>query len=83
MIKESWNLNGLKAHLAHSTKSATSLDDFLRAKKKNKDHLILSADIDDQRILHSDWMKDTNGQTKPRGSLTCYFPLMIISMQKI
>ena len=27
--------------------------------KKKKDHLTLSTDIDDHRILYSDWIKDT------------------------
>ena len=42
-----------------------SLDDYLHAKKK-KDHLTLSTDIDDHRILYSDWIKDTpsHNQTK-------------------
>lgn len=43
-----------------------SLDDYLHAKKKKKDHLTLSTDIDDYRILYSDWIKDTpsHNQTK-------------------
>ena len=31
--------------------------------KKNQDHLIHSTDIDDQRILKSDWMRGTTGHT--------------------
>ena len=41
--------------------------------------LILSRDLDDQRILQSDWMRDTLG--KKIASLRYYLPLMIISMQ--
>ena len=34
--------------------------------QKKKDHLTLSTDIDDHRILYSDWIKDTpsHNQTK-------------------
>ena len=34
--------------------------------QKKKDHLTLSTDIDDHRILYSDWTKDTpsHNQTK-------------------
>ena len=39
-------------------------------------------DIDDQRILQSDWMRGTPGYIQLSGSLRCYLPLMIISMQK-
>ena len=41
--------------------------------------LILSRDLDDQRILQSDWMRDTLG--KRIASLRYYLPLMTISMQ--
>ena len=42
----------------------------------------LSRDIDDQRILQSDWMREANGALSIK-SLRSYFFLRINSMQKI
>ena len=42
-----------------------SLDDFLNA-KDSRYQLILSDFIAYLRILHSDWMRDTTGHTKPK-----------------
>ena len=41
-----------------------------------------SRDIDDQRILQSDWMRETNGTLSIK-SLRSYFFLRVNSMQKI
>ena len=60
-----------------------SLDDYPHI-KNNHDHLILSTDIDNQRILQLSWMRVKTDLTQPKkGSPTCYLSLMIISMQKI
>ena len=45
--------------------NTTSLDDFLNA-KDSRYQLILSDFIAYLRILHSDWMRDTTGHTKPK-----------------
>ena len=42
-----------------------SLDDYLNARNL-RDLLILSRDIDDQRILQSHWTRDTIDPTKPK-----------------
>ena len=42
-----------------------SLDDYLYA-KNIRNHSIPSRDIDDQRILQSDWPRDTTGHTQSR-----------------
>ena len=44
------------------------LEDYLRAKNL-KSHWISSRDIDDQRILQSDWMKGKAGHSNKSGSL--------------
>ena len=41
------------------------LDDFLLT-KKHYDGFIFSKDIDDQRILQSDWKRNTTGHTQPK-----------------
>ena len=51
---------------------------WISPSKKTKITQFFSTDIDDQRILQSDWMRDLI----KKGCLTCYLPLMIISMLK-
>ena len=79
MIKESCNLIGQEAQLTTPNQKWLSrilppLNDKLHAKKqtdkkqKNKDHLIPSRDINDERILLSDWMRGTTGKPTKRGS---------------
>ena len=53
----------------------TSFNDCLHAKKVNH-QLIPSTDIDDQRILQSDW-RGTTGQTQPK--MVVFYLLKIIS----
>ena len=48
---------------------------------RQKCQLIPSENIGDQRILESDWPKESPGHTQPL--MPCCLPLMIISVQKI
>ena len=50
--------------------------------KNPRYQLISSRDIDDQRILQSDWMRETNGALSIK-ILRSYLFLRVISMQKI
>ena len=43
----------------------TSLNDYLHAKNR-KQGLVLSSDIADQRILQSEWMRETTSHTQPK-----------------
>ena len=68
LIKESFNLIGWETPQATTIQNvlvsgAIYPDDFLHAKMN---HLVLFTDIDDQRILLSDWMSDTTSHTQPK-----------------
>ena len=58
-----------------------SLDNYLHAINL-KDRLAPSRDIDDQKILQSDWVRRNWPQPTKSGSLRCYLHLMTYSMQK-
>ena len=60
-IKESWNLIVSKANKQTNKQTVLSFH-----AKKHYDHLILFPDIDYQRILEPDWVKDTTGHTQPK-----------------
>ena len=70
MIKESWNLIGPEAHLDTPNQEwksyvLPSLDDYLYPKNL-RCQLVLSSDIADQRIVHSDWLRDTTDHNQPK-----------------
>ena len=70
MIEESNNLTEQEAHQVKSnhkwqSQMLPSLNDYLYAKSL-RSKLIHSWDIDDQRILQSDWMRSTLGHTQPK-----------------
>ena len=60
-----------------------SLDDYLNARNL-RDLLILSRDIDDQRILQSHWTRDTIGPTKPKEVISgAAFPSWLTRCKKL
>ena len=69
MIKESDNLIGQETQLPHPTKSNYQKLPFLMVismQKNLRDCLITSRDINDQRILKYDWIRDTTSHTQPK-----------------
>ena len=67
MIKESCNLNGQEDKLATPNPNWSSqmlpfLNDYLHA-KKIRCQLIFFREIEDQRILQSDWNRGLTGHT--------------------
>ena len=49
---------------------------------KQRCEFIISRDIDDQRILESNWTRGLLGQTQPRMSFRRYHPSIIMSKEK-
>ena len=49
---------------------------------KQRCEFIISRDIDDQRILESNWTRGLPGQTQPRMSFRRYRPSIIMSKEK-
>ena len=65
MIKESCNLIGQEAQLTRpSLISDANFPWWISPRKKLRDQLILFRDIDEQRILQSDWTRGTTDQTQ-------------------
>ena len=66
-------------------KMLSSLDEYLHAKKKKKlrYQLTLSQNIDNRKILQSDWMRHNWAHLTKTNSLKSCLILMVISMQKI
>ena len=57
MIKNIWKIIG--------PETQPSLDDYLHAKNQGN-QLVLSSDIPDQRIMHSDWTRKPTGHTQSK-----------------
>ena len=75
MIKESCNLIGQETQLTKLNQKWYShmlpfFDDCLH--EKIRDQVIPYRDINDQRILQSDWMRDSTVHTQPKVQLTDY-----------
>ena len=79
-------INSHIKHLASPNQKLSHIlpypDEYLRAKNL-KYPLIPSSDTVDQKIQQTGWTKSTPGHTKPKKVVSrCYFPFMIITMQK-
>ena len=86
VIKESCNMIGPEALLATPNKKTwsqilISLDDKLD-ENKIRYQLFLSRDIDDKRILQSDWIKATTGNTPPKAVFSYATSLSWVSPHK-
>ena len=69
MVKKSWNLIGKRYPWPHPSKSGSNRSTFpwwLSQWKKLRYQLTLSKNIDDQKVLESDWTRNTTSHTKPK-----------------
>ena len=57
MIKNTWKMIG--------PETQPSLHDYLHAKNQ-RNQMVLSSDIANQRILHFDWMRNPTGHTQSK-----------------